>query len=50
VRIWRVESVGQMPDRVPGRTAGKIMSVGVVGLESFRFGSVWLMERQGTTW
>ena len=50
MRIWRVEGVGQMPDRVRGRTAGKMMFVGVVGLKSFRFGSVWLMERQGTAW
>jgi hypothetical protein len=37
VGIWRVEGVGQMPDRVPGRTAGKNLCVGVVGLKSFRF-------------
>ena len=48
--MWRVEGVEEMPDCVPGRTAGKMLSVGVVDLKSFRFRSVWLMERHGAAW
>jgi len=44
--MWLVDGVGQLPDCLPGRTAGKSLSVGVMGLKYFRFGSVWLMERQ----
>jgi len=50
MRIRRVEGVEQMSDCVPGRTAIKMLSVGVVGLKSFRFGSVWVMERQRAAW
>jgi hypothetical protein len=44
VRIWRVEGVEQMPDCVPGRTAGTVLSVGVVGLSLSALGGSSLVK------